>query len=149
MFPGEEDATGRPRQPSPQIRVERWIEERVSAAGMRIVFPDNLPRCDQLGVLGAEPVEGLHEPLRAVFGDQRLRGIARAAAREQGEDAGTAALLLVAIPQRAEGKRRPEGPRTSARAPARCNRGPEVREGDENASSVFPTLLARRQRRGN
>ena len=60
-------------------------------------------------------------------GDDRLRRVARAAARQQREDAGASALLLVAVPDRAERQRRAERARPAGARQNRC----------ENCSSVF------------
>src|SRR6185436_18410415 len=98
--------------PGAQRRVEAGIEIGVAAAREGVLLPDDLARDGRLGVR-AEPVERIGEPAYAVLGDDRLRGVAGAAAGEEGHDAGAAALLLVAFPHRAEGQRRAERPRPS------------------------------------
>src|SRR6185312_10683655 len=81
VLAGEEQAAGRTRQPGAQRGIEAWIEEGVAAARVRILFPHELARRDQFGVIGAEPVERVDEPARALPRDDRLGGVAGAALR--------------------------------------------------------------------
>ena len=101
----EEQPSRRTRQPRAQRRIELRIEIGVAAARIRILFPDNLPRRHQLAVFRSQPVERVGEPARAVLGDNRLGRVAGAAAGEQRQDAGAAALFFVAVPDGAEGQR--------------------------------------------
>src|SRR5207245_4829315 len=91
--------------------------KRVAAARVRVLLPDRLPRRQQVGVARSEPVERVDQPGRAVFRDDRLRGVARAAAGQQAEDAGATALLLIAVPEGAERQRRAERARLPGQTP--------------------------------
>ena len=137
VLAGEEETAAGTREPGAQRRIERGIEIRIAAARQRVVLPDDLTGSEQRGALRSEPVERVGEPLRAVARDHRLRRVARAAAGEQREDAGAAALFLVAVPDRAERQRRAERPRPSGDPPEpfgkleqRLRRAPVLQPGD-------------------
>ena len=114
---GKYDAVARPRQPDAQRRIELRIEEGISSAGERIVFPDHLAPGHEIGAFGAEPVECARQARRTFLRHQGLRRVARAAAGKQRQNAAGAALLLVPFPQGAERERRPERPRPARHAP--------------------------------
>src|SRR5438067_3901409 len=117
VLAGEEQPSERTREPGAQRRIECRIEKRVAAAREGILFPHDLARADERGALRPEPFERLGQAGWTLPRDDRLRRVARAAAREQAEDTGPAALLLVAVPQGAERERRSKRARTTWNSP--------------------------------
>src|SRR5262249_18723527 len=102
VLAGEKQTAERPREPLAQRRIERRIEVRIAAARPRIGFPDDLPPREQLRARRAEPLERAGQARHAVPGGNRLGGLAGGSAGQQRQDSGPAALLLVAVPERAE-----------------------------------------------
>ena len=117
MLSGEEQPAEGPREPWAKNRIVGGIEERVAAARPWVVFPSGLVRRDELRVFRAEPIEAANERGHAGLCDHLLRGVARAATSQQGQNPRSAALLLVAIPERAERQRRSKRPRAAWQPP--------------------------------
>src|SRR5262249_25811942 len=134
VFAGEEQTPERAGEPLSQRGIEPGIEIRVTAARPRIRFPNELARPDELRGRGPEPVDGAGAAGHALPLDDRLRRIACRPAGHQRDDAGAAALFLVAVPHSTESQVAAEGARTADRAPEsarelkQCFRHPPVAE---------------------
>src|SRR4029079_17400492 len=90
-------------QPGPPGGIECRIKIHVAASCPRIVLPGDVMMPEQFRVPRLQPVEGAHQSLHPFLSNDLLGVLARLAARHERQNAGRAALLLVAIPDGAGG----------------------------------------------
>src|ERR1700738_607898 len=74
----EEQSTARSGQPRSKVRGERRVEEGIATASVRVMFPPDLMRGDQIGAARPEPIERSCQPARTFLRNDLLSGITRA-----------------------------------------------------------------------